>query len=135
MLLTTRLGQSFDGELFIYNWTEYTPPELIAKFEKESGIKVSVDTYDSNETLLAKLQAGATGYDIVVPSQNFVPIMINEGLIQKVGVHKLPNFKNMKDQAGNFRNGIPNRSTPVPGNGAPRRFPITVNSIPAKASR
>ena len=87
-----------DGELFIYNWTEYTPPELIAKFEKESGIKVSVDTYDSNETLLAKLQAGATGYDIVVPSQNFVPILISEGLIQKVGVDKLPNFKNMKDK-------------------------------------
>ena len=87
-----------DGELFIYNWTEYTPPELITKFEKESGIKVSVDTYDSNETLLAKLQAGATGYDIVVPSQNFVPIMINEGLIQKVGVSKLANFKNMKDR-------------------------------------
>ena len=87
-----------DGELFIYNWTEYTPPELIAKFEKESGIKVSVDTYDSNETLLAKLQAGATGYDIVVPSQNFVPIMISEGLIQKVGVSKLANFKNMKDK-------------------------------------
>ena len=87
-----------DGELFIYNWTEYTPPELIAKFEKESGIKVSVDTYDSNEALLAKLQAGATGYDIVVPSQNFVPIMINEGLIQKVGVSKLANFKNMKDK-------------------------------------
>ena len=40
------------GELFIYNWTEYTPPELIEKFEKETGIKVSVDTYDSNETLL-----------------------------------------------------------------------------------
>ena len=52
-----------------------------------------MDTYDSNETLLAKLQAGATGYDIVVPSQNFVPIMINEGLIQKVGVHALPNFQ------------------------------------------
>jgi len=97
MLLTTGLARA-DGELFIYNWTEYTPPELIAKFEKETGIKVSVDTYDSNETLLAKLQAGATGYDIVVPSQNFVPIMINEGLIQKVGVHSLPNYKNLKDR-------------------------------------
>lgn len=95
MMLATGLAKA-EGELFIYNWTEYTPPELIAKFEKETGIKVSVDTYDSNETLLAKLQAGATGYDIVVPSQNFVPILIKEGLIQKVGVHKLPNFKNMK---------------------------------------
>ncbi len=85
------------GELFIYNWTEYTPPELVEKFEKETGITVSVDTYDSNETLLAKLQAGATGYDLVVPSQNFVPIMINEGLIQKVAVYDLPNYKNYVD--------------------------------------
>ncbi len=85
------------GELFIYNWTEYTPPELVEKFEKETGIKVSVDTYDSNETLLAKLQAGATGYDLVVPSQNFVPIMIKEGLIQKVAVYDLPNYKNLEE--------------------------------------
>lgn len=96
-LLTLGLAKA-EEELFIYNWTEYTPPELVAKFEKETGIKVSVDTYDSNETLLAKLQAGATGYDIVVPSQNFVPIFIKEGLIQKVAVHDMPNFKNMKDR-------------------------------------
>lgn len=87
-----------EGELFIYNWTEYTPPELIEKFEKETGIKVSVDTYDSNETLLAKLQAGATGYDLVVPSQNFVPILIKENLIQKVAVHELPNYANYEDR-------------------------------------
>ena len=99
-LLTTAIAMlisasaNASGELFIYNWTEYTPPELVEKFEKETGIKVSVDTYDSNETLLAKLQAGATGYDLVVPSQNFVPIMIKEGLIQKVAVYDLPNYKN-----------------------------------------
>ncbi len=87
-----------EGELFIYNWTEYTPPDLVDKFEAETGIKVSVDTYDSNETLLAKLQAGATGYDLVVPSQNFVPIMINEGLIQKVAVYDLPNYANYEDK-------------------------------------
>jgi len=87
-----------EGELHIYNWTEYTPPELVAKFEAETGIKVSVDTYDSNETLLAKLQAGATGYDLVVPSQNFVPILIKEGLIQKVAVHDLPNYKNYEER-------------------------------------
>jgi spermidine/putrescine transport system substrate-binding protein len=95
--LTMSLAKA-EGELFIYNWTEYTPPELIEKFETETGIKVSVDTYDSNETLLAKLQAGATGYDLVVPSQNFVPILINEGLIQKVAVHELPNYKNYEDR-------------------------------------
>ena len=82
-------------ELHIYNWTDYTAPDLIAKFEQETGIKVTVDTYDSNETLLAKLQAGATGYDIVVPSQHFVKIMVREGLLQKVGVSSMPNFKNV----------------------------------------
>ena len=87
-----------EGELFFYNWTEYTPPALIEKFEAETGIKVSVDTYDSNETLLAKLQAGATGYDLVVPSQNFVPIMIKEGLIQKVAIYDLPNYENYEDR-------------------------------------
>ena len=46
-----------------YNWVDYTPPELIEKFERETGIKVNVDTYDSNETLLAKLKSGAAGYD------------------------------------------------------------------------
>ncbi len=85
-------------ELFIYNWTEYTPPELVAKFEAETGIKVTVDTYDSNETLLAKLQAGATGYDLVVPSQNFVPIFVSEGLIQKVNVSGMSNFKNIEER-------------------------------------
>ena len=95
MLISASANAS--GELFIYNWTEYTPPELVEKFEKETGIKVSVDTYDSNETLLAKLQAGATGYDLVVPSQNFVPIMIKEGLIQKVAVYDLPNYKNYEE--------------------------------------
>ena len=65
-----------DGKLNLYNWTDYTPTELIDKFEKETGIDVTLDTYDSNETLLAKLQSGATGYDLVVPSQHFVDIII-----------------------------------------------------------
>ena len=56
-----------EGRLFIYNWTDYTSPELIKKFEKETGIKVTLDTFDTNETLLAKLKAGGgSGYDIVI---------------------------------------------------------------------
>ena len=47
------------GELFIYNWSNYIPPELLQKFEQETGIRVTLDVYDSNETMLAKLQAGA----------------------------------------------------------------------------
>ena len=74
-----------EGDLYIYNWSDYTSPELVEKFEAETGIEVTIDTYDSNETALAKLQSGATGYDIVVPSQHFVEIMISEGLLQKIG--------------------------------------------------
>ncbi|MEO0619413.1 MAG: extracellular solute-binding protein [Pseudomonadota bacterium] len=86
-----------EGELFFYNWTDYTGPEVIKKFEKDTGIKVTLDTYDSNETLLAKLKSGATGYDLAVPSQNFVPIMIKEGLLVEVDVTAMPNYKNVAD--------------------------------------
>ena len=83
------------GELHIYNWTDYTAPDLITKFTKETGIKVTLDTYDSNETLLAKLKAGGTGYDIVVASNDFVPILINQKLIQPVDAASMSNFKNL----------------------------------------
>ena len=86
---------AYAKELHIYNWTDYTAPDLIAKFEKETGIDVVIDTYDSNDTLLAKLKAGATGYDLVVPSQHYVKIMIQEGLLQKVDVASMPNYANV----------------------------------------
>ncbi|QIG51879.1 extracellular solute-binding protein [Nordella sp. HKS 07] len=85
-------------KLFLYNWTDYTSPEAIKKFEAETGIKVTIDTYDSNETLLAKLKAGATGYDVIIPSNNFVPIFIDEKLVQKYDVKSLPNFANVEDR-------------------------------------
>ena len=85
-----------DGkELLFYNWTDYTSPELLKKFEAETGIKVTLDTYDSNETLLAKLKSGGTGYDIVVPSSDFVPIFIKEGLLERVDAPKMSNYKNL----------------------------------------
>ena len=84
------------GNLFIFTWTDYTSPALIAKFERETGVKVSVDTYDSNETLLAKLKSGSTGYDIVVISSDFVPIFVKEGLIRKVDASRLPGFDNVE---------------------------------------
>ena len=83
------------GNLYIYNWTDYTSPELIKKFEAETGVKVSIDTYDSNETLLAKLKSGSAGYDIVVASSDFVPIFISQGLIQKVDADTWPGYKNI----------------------------------------
>ncbi|WP_224824795.1 extracellular solute-binding protein [Cognatishimia sp. MH4019] len=84
-----------EGDLFLYNWTDYTAPDLIEKFETETGISVTLDTYDSNETLLAKLQSGATGYDIVVPSHNFVEIFISEGLLQPINASELSSAGNL----------------------------------------
>ena len=84
-----------EGELLLYNWTDYTSPELIAKFEAETGISVTLDTYDSNETLLAKLKQGSGGYDIVVPSHNFIEILIEEGLIQAINASALPGYGNI----------------------------------------
>lgn len=94
--LAAKPAQAADpGVLHIYNWTDYTAPDLIAKFTKETGIKVTIDTYDSNETLLAKLKAGGSGYDIVIVSNDFVPIFISQKLIQPVDAAALPNFKNL----------------------------------------
>ena len=55
------------GTLNFANWSDYYPPELLQKFEKDTGIKATLDAYDSNETLLAKLKAGGGNYDVVVP--------------------------------------------------------------------
>lgn len=88
-------GVAEENKLFIYNWADYTPPALIAKFEKETGIKISVDTYDTNETLLAKLKSGASGYDIVVGSSDFIPIFIDQHLIQEVDAGAWPDAKNI----------------------------------------
>ncbi len=83
------------GELFLYNWSNYFPPELLTKFEEETGISVTLDVYDSNETMLAKLQAGAAGYDIVVPTGYMVEIMVDEGLALELDTASMPNFANV----------------------------------------
>ena len=85
-----------EGDLFLYNWSDYTSPELIERFEQETGIKVTLDTYDSNETLLAKLKQGGTGYDIVVPSHNFIQIFIQEGLLQPINAKQLSGYGNIE---------------------------------------
>lgn len=84
-----------EGELRIYNWIEYTPQELLEKFTAEHGIDVTVDVYDSNETLLAKLKAGVTGYDIAVPGDYMVQILAEQGMLEKVDANQLENFKNV----------------------------------------
>ncbi len=84
------------GELKIFNWSDYMPQSLLDKFSKEYDVKVTQDTYDSNETLLAKLKSGVTGYDVAVPGDYMVAILAKEGLLEKVEPNQLSNFKNMK---------------------------------------
>ncbi|MGE8069464.1 polyamine ABC transporter substrate-binding protein [Pseudomonas sp. NPDC089569] len=87
--------QADDKVLHVYNWSDYIAPDTIANFEKESGIKVVYDVFDSNETLEAKLLAGKSGYDVVVPSNNFLAKQIKAGVYQELDTSKLPNWKNL----------------------------------------
>jgi spermidine/putrescine transport system substrate-binding protein len=89
--------QELAEELHVYNWSEYIDPEIYADFEQEFGVKVIEDTFASNEDLLAKLQAGATGYDIIVPSDYMVAIMIELDLLAELNYDNIPNFKNIDD--------------------------------------
>lgn len=82
-------------ELNVYNWFDYIGETTLADFEKQFGVKVNYDTYDSNDALLAKLQAGATGYDVIVPSDYMVRIMIKEGMLAPLDMENIPNFKNI----------------------------------------
>ncbi len=78
------------SELRIYNWSDYIDPELLAQFTKETGIKVTYDTFDSNEVLETKVLQGGTGYDIVAPSNHNLPRYITAGAIQPLAKDKLP---------------------------------------------
>lgn len=89
------------GTLHLYNFTDYIAPSLLTRFTAETGIKVTVDTYDSNETMLAKLQSGNPGYDVVVPTDYMVDRMIKLGLLQKVDAAGFPNGANITTDALN----------------------------------
>jgi spermidine/putrescine transport system substrate-binding protein len=84
-----------EKELHIYNWSDYIAPDTVPNFEKEFGVKVTYDTYESNEEMVAKLQAGASGYDIVVPSGYIVPVMVATNLIAPINRKYLTNVSNL----------------------------------------
>lgn len=88
-----------EGELKVYHWFEYIPQELVDKFTAETGISVTIDTYDSNEAMLAALKAGRLGqYDVAVPGDYMVQIMAGEGLLDSFAPEDLPNFGNIAPQ-------------------------------------
>lgn len=84
-----------EKKLNLFFWPGYIPDELLERFTAETGIELTMDIYDTNEALLAKLQAGATGYDVVIPSGYIVPVMIEQGLLQKFDAGTLPNGGNI----------------------------------------
>lgn len=84
-----------EGKLNIYNFGLYTPPDMIEKFEAAYGVEVTLTEYDSNETAIAKIEAGGHGFDIVVPSASVVPIYIEKGLLLKSDPNQMENFKNV----------------------------------------
>ena len=84
--------------LNVYNWSDYIAEDTIANFEKETGIKVNYDVFDSNEVLEAKLLSGKSGYDIVAPSADFMPHQIKAGVYQPLDRKKLPNWENLDSE-------------------------------------
>jgi spermidine/putrescine transport system substrate-binding protein len=95
IFLATATLAAADGELQLFNWGNYTSPELLAKFEKETGIKVTVTDYDSNDAALAKIEAGGHGFDLVVPTHQYVQIYAEKGLIVPLDLSKIPNHGNI----------------------------------------
>ena len=89
------------GELHIYNWGDYTSPELVEKFEQEYDVKVTLTDYDSNETALAKVRPGGHGFDIVVPTSTHVPIWIEEGLLLETRPDQMENFQHVMESSRN----------------------------------
>ena len=77
--------------LFLYTWSDYIDPELVASFEKANHCRVKIDTFDSNETMYAKVQAGSSGYDIIFPSSYQISLMVKNNLLQPLDKGKLPN--------------------------------------------
>ncbi len=89
------MAQDEEKVLNVYNWSDYIAEDTIRNFEKETGIKVRYDNFDNNEIVHAKLVAGKTGYDIVIPSSNWAKLQADGGLLRKLDKAQLPNLKNL----------------------------------------
>lgn len=95
ILMASALPALAEGQLNIFNFGLYTPPDLIKKFEQKYDVKVTLTEYDSNEAAMAKIEAGGHGFDIVVPSASVVPIYLEKGLLLKSEPNQMANFKNV----------------------------------------
>ena len=84
-------------ELTIFNWSEYMPDKIIEDFEEEFGVKVTYSTFSSNQEMLAKVRSGTATYDLVVPSDFYVQVMKEEGLLEEINFDNIPNFENISE--------------------------------------
>ena len=91
-------GPVLAKELSVYNWADYIDEDLLTAYEEEYGVDIIYDTFASNEDLLAKMQAGATGYDVIFPSDYMVTQMIELGLLAEIDTQNIPNFANIGDE-------------------------------------
>ena len=95
MCTTTRINGSTGSKdtITVYNWGDYIDPDLIKQFTEETGIKVIYETYDSNEAMMTKIQQGGSAYDIAVPSEYTIEMMLEEDLLLPIDHSKIPNLK------------------------------------------
>lgn len=118
LLLLSSCG-SKQNELRIYSWADYIKPELVEQFEKEHNCRVVIDTFDSNESMYAKLHLGAGGYDIMVPSNYFLEIMQKNDMLQTINKDALPNLAHLSPSIQKLidkkmmRYGVPYMMTPT----------------------
>jgi len=119
LLITTMLASlaasASDKVVNVYNWSDYIDPAAIKQFEKETGIKVNYDVYDSNEILEAKLMAGGSGYDVVVPTGSFLERQAKAGIYAQIDKNNLSNYNNIdKAMAGKMALHDPGNKHSVP---------------------
>ncbi len=81
--------------LHVYTWADYIKPELVERFEQENRCRIVIDTFDSNESMYAKIKAGASGYDVIFPSSYMVRLMHEQGMLQPLDRSKLPNLQHL----------------------------------------
>ena len=114
LITLSSCGKKDDNTLYLFNWTYYTPDSVLQDFEKEYNCKVKVDTFDSNEVMYAKLKAGADGYDITFPSQDYTSIMIKQGMLKKIDHAAFTNASNINPKVLEKLTFDPNMDYSVP---------------------
>lgn len=91
-------GSGGNDEVIVFNWGEYIDPETLSLFEKETGIKVVYEEFDTNETMYPKVETGASAYDVICPSDYMIQKMIDNDLLAEINFDNIPNIKNIGEQ-------------------------------------